>query len=68
MRRILKRSVESWSGVASQGAGLHNTERSVPSPQPTSSTYHSTVWKEEGMLVIRNTQRTLKKRGIFLQH
>jgi hypothetical protein len=40
MRRILKRSVESCSGVASQGAGVHSAAKSEPSPQPTSSTWH----------------------------
>ena len=40
MRRILKRSVESCSGVASQGAGLHSAVRSEPSPQPMSTTWY----------------------------
>ena len=47
VRRILKRSVESCSGVASQGAGLHSAVRSVPSPQPTSSTWMCTSYGQK---------------------
>ena len=63
-RRILKRSVESWSGVASQGAGLHNAVRSEPSPQPTSSTWCEPyrVTELRIMIAIRNNQISLERR------
>ena len=75
MRRILKRSVESWSGVASQGAGLHNAVRSEPSPQPTSNTWYQPYcvtdrrkfMRDPGsqiMIVIRKKRRGILRKKV----